>query len=184
MPLDLAIPHWLHQYILAWCDRLCLKDWRIKVSIELCINDDPNVHAMCKQHPDMNEATLLFRADIEDVKDWRRTVIHELIHVAHSRIDHAVEDSLIPQLSEAARQSATISTISTSRAIPPILRKHSIVRRSRSTTQKRQIMHQSCRIHDTPDGARFCIQCGAVVATEGRTERLRRKTPGPWLSGW
>lgn len=104
MALDLFVPEWLTMYIRAWCDRLCLKDWRIKVSIELCINNDPNVHAMCKQHPDLNEATILFRADVEDTKDWRRTVIHELIHVAHSRIDHAVEDSIIPQLPAAAHQ--------------------------------------------------------------------------------
>lgn len=29
-------------------------------------------------------------------------------------------------------------------------------------------MHQ----HDIPEGARYCIQCGAPVAATGRTERL------------
>lgn len=29
-----------------------------------------------------------------------------------------------------------------------------------------------CDTHDIPDGAQHCIQCGAVVAPEGRTERL------------
>jgi hypothetical protein len=83
--VDLTVPDWVGTYIRAWCDRLCLKDWRIKVSIELCVNDDPDCHAVCVQQPDINQADITFRADIEDVKEWRKTVIHELIHVSHSR---------------------------------------------------------------------------------------------------
>lgn len=37
-----------------------------------------------------------------------------------------------------------------------------------------------CTLHDIPAGARYCIQCGAPVAAEGRTERLddRRRVLG------
>lgn len=104
MSVDLDVPSWLHQYALAWIDRLFLNDWTITLEIALCVNKDANIDAMCTQHPDMNQATIIFRADVEDTKEWRRTVIHELIHVAHSRIDHAVEDSIIPQLPTAAHQ--------------------------------------------------------------------------------
>lgn len=104
MTVDLTVPDWLHRYVLAWIDRLHLNDWTIKLSVDLCVNANADIQAMCKQHPDMNQATIIFRADVEDTKDWRRTIIHELIHVAHSRIDHAVEDSIIPQLPAAAHQ--------------------------------------------------------------------------------
>lgn len=106
MSVDLTVPPWLNQYIRAWLDRLHLNDWTVKVAIELCVNGNPDVHAMCKQEPDLNLARLIFRADLQDTPDWRRTVIHELIHVAHSRIDHAVEDSFIPQLPAPAQQLA------------------------------------------------------------------------------
>ena len=33
-------------------------------------------------------------------------------------------------------------------------------------------MTTPCRVHDIPDGARYCIRCGAAIAAEGRTERL------------
>jgi len=106
MSIDLAIPEWLRLYILAWCDRLHLNDWTIKVAIELCVDDDPNTLALCAQHPDHNQATITFRADVADELDWRRTVIHELIHVAHSRIDHAFERAILPELAEPAQQLA------------------------------------------------------------------------------
>jgi hypothetical protein len=104
--VDLTVPDWLHRYILAWVDRLALNDWRVKVTIALCVNDDPDTHALCHQQPDLNEASLTFRVDIEDTKEWRITVIHELIHVRHSRIDHAVERVMIPELASAAQQPA------------------------------------------------------------------------------
>lgn len=104
MALDLTVPPWLNQYILAWMDRLSLNDWKIKVAIELCVNEDANTHALTEQFPDLNEAHLTFRADIEDVKEWRKTVIHELVHVAHSRIDHAVERAMLPELAQAVQQ--------------------------------------------------------------------------------
>ena len=104
MAADLDVPVWLHQYVLAWIDRLHLNDWTIKLAIELCPNDNADTHAVCTQSPDLNEARITFRADVEDTKDWRRTVIHELIHVAHSRIDHALECVVLPELAPQVQQ--------------------------------------------------------------------------------
>jgi hypothetical protein len=104
MLFDLAVPEWLRLYILAWCDRLHLKDWEIKAAIELCVNDDPQTRGLCQQYPDNNSATLTFRADIEDIKEWRIVVIHELLHVRHSRIDHAVERVILPEVAAAVQQ--------------------------------------------------------------------------------
>ena len=103
MTVDLTVPEWLHRYVLAWIDRLFLNDWTIRLAVELCVNNDPDTHALTHQIPDCNEARITFRADVEDTKDWRITIIHELIHVAHSRIDHAVEGVMIPELSQPAR---------------------------------------------------------------------------------
>jgi hypothetical protein len=91
MPLDLTVPPWLSQYALAWKNRLYLNAWDVTLRIAICVNEDHETHALCEQWPDLNMARLTFRADVEDTKEWRITVIHELIHVAHSRIDRAVE---------------------------------------------------------------------------------------------
>lgn len=106
--VDLTVPPWLNQYIRAWLDRFHLNDWTIKVAVELCVDGDPGTHALTQQWPDLNMAKVTFRADVADNPEWRRTVIHELIHVAHSRVDHAVERALIPYLSEPAQPLARI----------------------------------------------------------------------------
>lgn len=106
MSLDLSIPDWLSQYALAWKDRLYLNAWEVTLRIALCVHDDPDTRALTEQWPDLNEARLTFRADIEDVKAWRITIIHELIHVAHSRIDRAVECAILPELAIAAHDLA------------------------------------------------------------------------------
>jgi hypothetical protein len=106
MSIDLAVPSWLNQYIRAWLERLHLNDWTIKIALELCVNDDPSTRGLCEQFPNTNTARLTFRADIEDTPEWRQVVIHELIHVAHSRIDHAVERAILPELPQAVQQLA------------------------------------------------------------------------------
>lgn len=106
MSVDLTVPEWLRLYILAWCDRLHLNDWTVKVAIEVCVDGDPDTLGLCQQYPDSNTARLSFRVDIEDTLEWRRTVIHEMIHVAHSRIDHAFERAVLPELSQPAQQLA------------------------------------------------------------------------------
>lgn len=106
MSVDLTVPPWLNQYIRAWLDRLHLNDWTIKASLELCVNDDPAARSLCDQFPDINTARLTFRADIDDTPEWRHVVIHELIHVAHSRIDHAVERAILPELPQPVQQLA------------------------------------------------------------------------------
>jgi hypothetical protein len=106
MSVDLTVPPWLNQYIRAWLERLHLNDWTIKVAVELCVNDDPACRGLCDQFPDANTARLTFRADIEDTPEWRHVVIHELIHVAHSRIDHAVERAILPELPQPVQQLA------------------------------------------------------------------------------
>jgi len=80
--------------------------WTIKVALELCVNDNPVCRGLCDQYPDINAARLTFRADIEDTSEWRHVVIHELIHMAHSRIDHAVERAILPELPQAVQQLA------------------------------------------------------------------------------
>lgn len=106
MSVDLAVPPWLNQYIRAWLERLHLNDWTIKVAIELCVDGDPATRGLCEQYPDTNTACLTFRADIEDTPEWRKVVIHELVHVAHSRIDHAIERAILPELPQSAQQLA------------------------------------------------------------------------------
>lgn len=96
--IDLTVPTWLQEKVALWIDRLQLGEWEIGLRLALVLNDDANVQGLCDQYPDLNEARLTFRADIEDTKEWERTIVHELLHVKHSRIDHFLEGVVFPSL--------------------------------------------------------------------------------------
>jgi hypothetical protein len=103
---DTGVPEWLNQYIRAWIDRLALGGWTIRVSLSLCVNDDPATEGLCQQYPDINRIDLTFRADIEDTPRWRKVVIHEMLHARHARIDHLVERGIIPEVGPLTEQFA------------------------------------------------------------------------------
>ncbi len=47
-------------------------------------------------------ATIRFSADIEDTPDWQRSVIHEVLHIKHERLDMFLRESVLPELSGSA----------------------------------------------------------------------------------
>ena len=104
MALNLDTPEWLKEYIRTWAWRLRLyKVWQIDVGLALVLNDDPDVHARVTIDSNVNIATIMFRADVEDTPQWRQTAIHELLHIAHGRVDHFFDYVLFPTLPEAAQ---------------------------------------------------------------------------------
>jgi hypothetical protein len=105
--MNTELPPWALTYMRTWIDRLHLDTWKIDAGLALCVNSDPQTHGLCEQYPDVNECCITFRADIEDTPEWRKTIIHELLHAAHARLDHLVERALIPQIAEAAQPLAT-----------------------------------------------------------------------------
>ncbi len=100
------IPEWAEKYIYLWRSRLLLEHWRLYLRTELCLFDDPQCRGGCEADSHTNTAHLTFRADISNDDSWRQTVIHEIIHVTHAHIDHAVECVIIPELPSAAQELA------------------------------------------------------------------------------
>jgi len=98
MALDLSVPDWLNDFVAEWARRLSLSDWKLTARLSLCPGDIPDCDGFTDQKPDTNAATLTFCATIEDTEYWRVVVIHELMHVAHSRIDHVFQCAIRPEL--------------------------------------------------------------------------------------
>lgn len=103
MSVDLSVPVWVEDYVKAWADRLMITHWRIRIELAMVVNGDEDNRASCFAQSNINTASLMFRADIEDTESWRKTVIHEMLHIRHARIDAYVRDALVPQIAEAAQ---------------------------------------------------------------------------------
>ncbi len=93
-----AVPDWLTDYVSLWVDRLELGNWKITLRIDHCVQDDPFIQALTEQRPQLNEAKIIFRGDVEDTEEWRITIVHECLHVKHGRIDHFLERAVFPEM--------------------------------------------------------------------------------------
>lgn len=106
---EYPVPQWLRDYVDLWADRLGLyPEWR-KIGIEICrvISDDAGTLAHADRDVKLNEAVLRFNCDVEDTHEWRQTVVHELLHVKHTRIDAFYRGVVVPQLSSSAGEMAS-----------------------------------------------------------------------------
>lgn len=103
-PDVLKVPQWLKDYVDLWVDRLEISpQWRIEVEMALAPGDDTANLACCLCISRRQFARLTFRVDIEDTHDNRITIIHELLHVLHDRIDRVLEATIVPNLLESQR---------------------------------------------------------------------------------
>lgn len=91
-------PAWLTGYVALWMERLHLEEWDVHVRVANRIEGAPDADGFCQQYPLLNRAYLDFPAGIEDCAEDRIKVIHELLHVAHARIDRVVEAVIVPYL--------------------------------------------------------------------------------------
>lgn len=96
--IDLTVPAWLTDKVSLWKERLRLGEWDIVIGIAFAPNSDPDCLGLTEQFPNLNLARITFRADIEDNEDWDNTIVHELLHVKHSRVDHFLEGVIFPSL--------------------------------------------------------------------------------------
>lgn len=94
----LSIPEWLNHKVAMWIDLLAMREWEIAVGVALAPGNDPDCLGRAEQSPDINFGRLIFRADIENTVEWEKTIVHELLHIKHSRVDHFVENAVIPGL--------------------------------------------------------------------------------------
>ena len=99
-------PAWLVSLLKRWQTILGLNDWHIGLGLGLCPMNDPRALASVDTDPQANAAKITIRADIEDSREWRRYALHELLHVAHCRIDDCVEEAIIKSLPHDARMLA------------------------------------------------------------------------------
>src|SRR6478752_3158886 len=91
---SLDVPRWLSEKVRDYADIMEIGEWDVFLNIALVVDNDENCLACCHVQPNINAATISFRADIEDTARWHVVIIHELLHVAHGRIDHFVWDSV------------------------------------------------------------------------------------------
>ena len=97
------VPSWATEYIAEWVERLQLGGWTVALRVQLVLDDDPDVAALCDAQSTLNFALISVRADIEDTIEWREYLLHELLHVAHARLDLFLEGAVFAQLEPAAR---------------------------------------------------------------------------------
>lgn len=75
-----------------------MTEWNVSLRLALVVDGNEDCRGLCEQHPDINLGRITIRADVEDTQEWEITLVHELLHVKHSRIDDVVDRVLEPQL--------------------------------------------------------------------------------------
>lgn len=93
----------VREYARTWKDRLYLSAWTLVVRVAR-LEDDRG--GQCLAVPDYWEAVI--EVDLSRINwleaDWKHVILHELLHIAFSRID-AVTDEIIGLLDEDTGQS-------------------------------------------------------------------------------
>lgn len=98
----LTVPEWLNHKVAQWIDILSMREWEIAVGLALAPGNDPDCLGRAEQYPSLNFGRITFRVDIENNPEWEKTIVHELLHVKHCRIDHFVEEVMIPGMDGAS----------------------------------------------------------------------------------
>lgn len=98
----LTVPEWLNHKVALWIDLLSMREWEIAVGLSMAPGNDPDCLGRAEQFPNLNFGRLTFRADIEETAEWEKTIVHELLHIKHSRIDHFIENVMIPGMGDAS----------------------------------------------------------------------------------
>ncbi len=98
MAIDLTVPAWLNEKTAQWLDRLSMREWNVGIQIAVVLDDNPECRGFAIEQPDINFGLITLRADIEDTRDWEVTLVHELLHIKHSRIDNYIDEVVAPNL--------------------------------------------------------------------------------------
>lgn len=97
------VPPWLVDLVAERQRRLRLLDWDICVAVSPEPDGSAGNRASTVCVPVRNYAEVTFRDDLPDDPEAVQTVDHELLHIAHARIDQHVREVLIPRIPKAAR---------------------------------------------------------------------------------
>jgi hypothetical protein len=104
--VDLTVPGWLTEKTAKWIDRLSMREWNVAIGLALAPGNDPDCRALTEQYADINFGRITFRADAEDTNEWEIYLVHELLHIKHSRTDDVVERVIRPHLDGVASEMA------------------------------------------------------------------------------
>lgn len=85
---------------------LGIADQRVTLSLVRNPSEDPNAAGCCVQRPEHNACVIELPDNIEDTPEAHKTIIHELLHVCHSRIDHFYDEGVMRLLKGKARKLA------------------------------------------------------------------------------
>ncbi len=96
--VDLTVPEWLTTKCSLWIERLQMGEWDIQIKLALVLNDDPNCKGTAEAFPDISLGRIELRADIADDEEGEITLVHELLHIKHARIDDVINRVFEPQL--------------------------------------------------------------------------------------
>lgn len=103
------VPDWIVTELRYWIDIFNLEGWDIKARLERIVHDNPNCMAWCERRASYNYAALHIRDDVEDTPEWRKVLLHEMIHVVMARVDSYVQDAVIPEVAESSQRFATVA---------------------------------------------------------------------------
>lgn len=100
MAVDLTVPEWLNARTALWIDRLSMREWEVAIGLALSPGGDPDCRALTEQYADINFGRITFRADIENTEEWEIVLVHELLHIKHSRIDDVIMRVIEPHIGD------------------------------------------------------------------------------------
>jgi hypothetical protein len=99
----MTAPDWLQRRVSHWCGVLGLSEWKIEVEVVKPDGKDDTACATADLHPRRNYARINIRQSyVKRGRELDRTIIHELLHVCHSRVDDIVENAMCKLLGEPA----------------------------------------------------------------------------------
>ena len=100
MPIDLTVPPWVTETCNFWMVRLRMLEWRVEVGMSLAPDGRVEVVGLATPDPDLNFGRITLRADIEEDIEGESYIVHELLHIKHSRIDEVVMKVLEPHIGD------------------------------------------------------------------------------------
>jgi hypothetical protein len=105
MPDPFDVPKWVKKFVTDWKSKLSLWGWRLHFRMSNSPHDI-KAHGAVIVHSWTNEAEIELRVGIQDDLSGHKTIVHELLHVLHGRIDVVVRDVIIDALPEQLKEMA------------------------------------------------------------------------------
>lgn len=98
--MNLAPPQWLLEKCEYWAGVLNLDGWRITVALTLVVDDDPELAGCAEWMAGNLWGRVTLRVDcVHDWSEtWEKTLVHELLHIKHGRLDDFVRKAVFPQV--------------------------------------------------------------------------------------